>query len=107
MLAEYCRANGIRLLIAALPELHDISQYRFQTITDLVHEAAERYGAEFLDILPYVQDQRSSRLWVAPSDPHPNAFAHSLIARGLFEALELPSDIGSSLSCDRQAPCHP
>ena len=87
-LAEYCRANGIKLLIASLPELHDIEHYRFQRVTDLVHGAAKEYGAEFVDILPYLENYGSSELWVAASDPHPNALAHSLIVQGLFEALE-------------------
>src|SRR5262249_49673726 len=89
VLAEYCRSNGIRLLIANLPELHEISGYRFQTITNLVHEAATRSGADFVDLLPYFDGQKSSDLWVTPSDPHPNSLAHGVIARGLFEALQL------------------
>jgi lysophospholipase L1-like esterase len=88
-LAGYCNQNGIRLLIASLPELHDVGNYRFQRITDLVRDAAGAYGVEFVDILPYLENEESSKLWVVPSDPHPNAFAHSLIAQGLFEALEV------------------
>ena len=44
---------------------------------------------------PMSKTQRSSNLWVAPSDPHPNALAHDLIARGLFEALERHQKVGS------------
>jgi hypothetical protein len=61
MLAEYCKANSIRLLIASLPELHDVNHYRFQRITDLLRNAAKQYGAEFVDILPYVANQRSPK----------------------------------------------
>jgi lysophospholipase L1-like esterase len=86
-LAEYCRTNGVRLFIANLPELHNVKSYPFQKVTDLVREAANSYGAEFVDLLPYVKDQDSPKLWVAASDPHPNALAHSLIAQGLFKAL--------------------
>jgi lysophospholipase L1-like esterase len=86
-LTDYCRMNGITPLIASLPELHDVANYRFQRIIDLVHQTAEQNGAAFVDVLPYLKDQQSSKLWVTSPDPHPNAFAHQLIAQGLFDAL--------------------
>jgi lysophospholipase L1-like esterase len=85
-LSEYCRAKGIGLLIAHLPELHDVSNYQFQAVTDLVQEAARENDVTFVDLLPYLKDQRSATLWVTAPDPHPNALAHQLIAQGLFEA---------------------
>jgi lysophospholipase L1-like esterase len=90
-LADYCKAHGIRLIIASLPELHDVRNYRFQRITDLVHEAANQYKVEFVDVLPYVNDQNSSDLWVTPPDPHPNSIANNLIAHALFEVLQKAS----------------
>jgi hypothetical protein len=87
-LAAYCKANGMELLIVSLPELHDVQNYRFQSITDLVRKSADEFGANFVDIRPYFTDQKSSLLWVTPPDPHPNAFAHELIARGIFSALQ-------------------
>jgi lysophospholipase L1-like esterase len=87
-LADFTRANGITLLVASLPELHDVQSYRFQTITDLVRQAATENGAAFVDVLPYLKDQPSAALWVTPPDPHPNAFSNQFIAQGLFEALQ-------------------
>jgi len=86
-LAEYCRAHGIKLVIASLPELHDVKAYPFQKVTQLVEQAAKENGAEFVDVLPHLATQNSADLWVTPPDPHPNALAHKLIAQGLFEAL--------------------
>jgi lysophospholipase L1-like esterase len=86
-LADYCRAEGIRLVIVSLPELHDVQTYRFQEITDLVHRAADANGAAFADMLPYLKERASPGLWVSPPDPHPNTLAHQLIAAGLFETL--------------------
>jgi lysophospholipase L1-like esterase len=87
-LAEYCRQNNIKLLIANHPELHDVKNYRFQNITDLVRDAAAENDVAFVDLLPYVRDQESSALWVTPPDAHPNAFANKFLADGIFEALE-------------------
>ena len=87
-LADYCKAHGIKLVVANYPELHDVKHYRLQRITELVQGAVAENGAVFVDLLPYVRDQDSSSLWVTPPDPHPNALAHKFLAEGLFETLE-------------------
>jgi lysophospholipase L1-like esterase len=87
-LAAFTKAHGTKLLIASLPELHDVQHYRLQRITDLVHEAADENGVPFVDLLPYVQGVPSLELWVTPPDPHPDGLAHKLFADGIFDALE-------------------
>jgi len=87
-LAAFTKAHGTKLLIASMPELHDVQHYRLQKITDLVHEAADENDVAFVDLLPYVQGVPSPELWVTPPDPHPNGLAHKLFADGIFEALE-------------------
>jgi hypothetical protein len=86
-LADFARASGVTFMIANLPELHDVGRYRLQHITDLVRATAEQHGVAFVDLLPYLKDQQASKLWVTAPDPHPNAFAHELIAQGIFDAL--------------------
>jgi GDSL-like Lipase/Acylhydrolase family len=85
-LAEYCNTNGIALVIANIPELHDIERYQFAAVTDLVRETARESDIQFIDLLPALRGHKSSELWVTGSDPHPNALAHQLIAAGLYDA---------------------
>ena len=87
-LAAFTKAHGTKLLIASMPELHDVQHYRLQRITDLVHEAADENDVPFVDLLSYVQGVPSPELWVTPPDPHPDGLAHKLFADGIFEALE-------------------
>ena len=87
-LATFTKAHGTKLLIASMPELHDVQHYRLQRITDLVHEAADENDVPFVDLLSYVQGVPSPELWVTPPDPHPNGLAHKLFAEGIFDALE-------------------
>jgi lysophospholipase L1-like esterase len=87
-LAAYCGSHGIVLLIANLPELHDVRRYRFEQISKLVQSTANQYGAGYVDILPDLKNEDSASLWVRPEDPHPNAHAHDLIAHGLYRALK-------------------
>jgi lysophospholipase L1-like esterase len=98
-LAAFTKAHGTKLLIASLPELHDVQHYRLQKITDLVHEAADENDVPFVDLLPYVQGVPSPELWVTPPDPHPDGLAHKLFAEGIYEALE-------KLSVDETAEQH-
>jgi lysophospholipase L1-like esterase len=87
-LAQTTKTSGAKLVIVNLPELHDVKDYRFGRITDLVRQAAEENGAAFVDVLPAMADQPSAKLWVTPPDPHPNAYANELIAKALFAALQ-------------------
>jgi len=90
-LADYCKERQIKLVIASIPELHDVKNYPLQRITDLVRAAANENGVAFVDVLPYLQGEESSSLWVTPPDPHPNSLAHKLIAAALFDTLrQLP-----------------
>lgn len=87
-LAEYCKSHRIKLLVAHLPDLHDFRQYPFRRITELVQQAATDNGEDFVDVLPELAPHDPATLWVSPSDPHPNARAHALIASALFRKLQ-------------------
>jgi lysophospholipase L1-like esterase len=86
-LAAYCRARGIKLLVANFPELHDVRNYRLGRITGLIRAAAEAEGAGFIDLLPAVAHEDPAGLWVTPGDVHPNARGNQLFAEALFTAL--------------------
>src|SRR5262245_16718231 len=87
-LSAYCRKNGSNLLIAHLPELHNVQNYPFHSITDLVRLSAAENGVEFIDLLPNLKSTNSEKLWVTVPDPHPNSLAHELIAQGLFVKIQ-------------------
>ena len=87
-LAAYCRSHHVKLLIAHLPELHDLEHYPLQEITELLQQAASENGTDFVDVLPELEQRDAAKLWVSRSDPHPNAHANELIANALFRKLE-------------------
>jgi lysophospholipase L1-like esterase len=87
-LADYCKTHNIKLLIVSLPELHNVGEYRFQRITELVRQTADELGVAFTDVVPYLKSHDSADLWVTVEDPHPNSLAHRLIAQAEFDALE-------------------
>jgi lysophospholipase L1-like esterase len=86
-LAASTRARRQKLLVASLPELHELIPYPLQAITDRAQTTARDVGADFVDVLPALQPVPPWQLWVSPTDPHPNARAHALIAETLFRKL--------------------
>ena len=86
-LAEYCRANNIRLVIANIPELRKLKKYPFEDITAKVREISEFHQVEFVDLLAALQEYPPETLWVTRPDPHPNGWAQDLMGRSLSNHL--------------------
>ena len=86
-LAEFCAERNIRFMVANYPELHQVSTYPFQQVTDLIAKQAEDFNVPFVDLLPMVKNEDPRSLWVSPTDAHPNGKAGNLFARGLRQSL--------------------
>lgn len=78
-LAEACRAQGIRLIVSNIPELRALKPYAFPDVQKKVEDVAMANGAEYVDLLPAVENEEPASLWVTVPDPHPNAKATKLL----------------------------
>lgn len=99
-LAETCRREGIRLVLAMTPDIHDFSHYQFGYVHELVADLARKQGLDYLDFLEPLKDHPASELWNIPGDPHPNAKGHRLMADLLHEFLTGPD--GLAKAADRE-----
>ena len=52
-----------------------------------VKTKAESYGIPTLDLLPYFQGKNEKDFKATPFDAHPNAKAHAIAARAIFDYL--------------------
>jgi lysophospholipase L1-like esterase len=86
-LRDYCEQHDVGVLIANVPEIHDVQHYKLQAITDLAHKMADANGFEFVDTLDWMSTVESSKLWLSPGDPHPNLQGHQLIAQAIYSKL--------------------
>jgi lysophospholipase L1-like esterase len=86
-LRDYCKEHGIGVLIANIPEIHDVQNYKLQSITDLAHKMANEYGFEFVDSRDWLLPVDSPKLWISPTDQHPNVLGHQLIAEAIVSKL--------------------
>ena len=87
-LADYARVHNIRLTLAMVPDVHNLKDYPFSFIHEIMKSIAERNGYRYVDLLPALQGRSPEELWAMPGDPHPNALGHELMAQALFPVLK-------------------
>ncbi len=86
-IAELCRKNNVRLLIANYPELHELKNYPFPQATEHIRSLAAESQVPFVDLLPSFAPHAPESLWVSDEDTHGNALACRIAAQGIYEAL--------------------
>ena len=86
-LAELCRENGIPLVLVDYPELREVSPYPFPDVSEKISVAAFEQQTAYISLLPAVENEAPSALWVTEPDPHPNSYANQLFAEYLAPRL--------------------
>jgi lysophospholipase L1-like esterase len=89
-LADYAKANNIRLTMAMMPDVHDLEDYRFGWIHERMAELAREMGYNYVDLLPAFSGLKPADVWAMPGDPHPNALGHKLMADTIYPFLSRP-----------------
>ena len=86
-IAELARAKGQHVILAAVPEMHDLQNYPFDFITNILRAEAARQGWTFLDLRLTLLNKPAEDYWVTDQDVHLNAEATRLIAARLLPLL--------------------
>lgn len=93
---------GCRSVFVMYPLMEGFeSNYPLQTIHDQVKAMAEEAGLPVLDLTSAFAGQKTSELWVHPTDHHPNGKANAIVARAIIEWLR--KDVPWFLNPDDQA----
>jgi hypothetical protein len=75
------RLRGGHFQVATWPILADLdTDYPFEEVHDAVEAFCLAAGIPWLDLLPALRGRAAGALWVHPTDAHPNAIAHGLVA---------------------------
>ncbi|HJP39517.1 MAG TPA: SGNH/GDSL hydrolase family protein [Gammaproteobacteria bacterium] len=78
--------NDIAFQVILLPELHELVNYPFKDIYDLVESFLKENDIDVLNTTPAFKNEvEPMKLWVARDDAHPNARAHRIIANSSIE----------------------
>jgi lysophospholipase L1-like esterase len=86
-LADYARQNDIRIYLAMVPDVHNLMDYKFGFVHDIMRRIAADDGYAYVDLLPAMLGHPPEQMWAMPGDPHPNAFGHELMANAIFPLL--------------------
>jgi len=88
-LSAWCDRRGARCLLVLFPFMTDLDdRYPFAGIHAKVAAEARARGLPVLDLFESFRGRRATDLWVSLMDSHPNARAHDIAARAVFEHLE-------------------
>jgi len=83
-LAAYASAHHIRLYLAMTPDVHNLVDYKFEFVHDIMRRIADADGYTYVDLLPALRGRPPQDLFAMPGDPHPNALGHELMADAIF-----------------------
>jgi hypothetical protein len=90
-LEEYegvCRENEIRCYFVMFPLLINLDEnYPFYDIHEMVTSKVEQNNIPVIDILPSLLGMEHAKLWVHPTDQHPNEIVHDIVANLVSDRL--------------------
>ena len=101
-LAATTRENNTKLIVALLPELHEINNgYPFTTEHQKIKDVVTPTGVPVLDLIDGLKNHGPEEtLWVTPLDDHPSGKANTLIATQLRDAILAELNVNNA-SADR------
>jgi len=91
-LSIYAKQNDIRIYLAMTPDVHNLVNYQFEFIHDIIKDIAKENDYKFIDFLPSFRGLTPEDLYAMPGDPHPNAYGHKLMAEDLLTILKINQD---------------
>jgi lysophospholipase L1-like esterase len=87
-LAKYSKEKNIPVIVAMIPDIHNLKNYPFCFIHEKIKKLSEDNGFVFIDSYESFKFiEKPELIWAMPGDPHPNAKGHKLIADQLSLAL--------------------
>lgn len=86
-LAVYAKAHNIRIYLAMTPDVHNLIDYKFDFVHDIMRQIADGDGYTYIDLLPALRGRPPEELWAMPGDPHPNSLGHKLMAEAIFATI--------------------
>ena len=87
-LADYGLAHRMRLYLAVTPDVHNLVDYKFGFVHEIMRQIAQTDGYIYIDLLPAMRGRPPRDLFAMPGDPHPNALGHQLMADAIFPVVK-------------------
>ena len=83
----YCIEKKIKCTLVNMPDIHQLNPYKLNFINKKIEGFANEINLEYIDLLPEFENLNEKKVWNKYQDPHPNEFAHEIIAKKIFKDL--------------------
>ena len=87
-LNNYCNKSGIKCIIVNMPDIHQLNPYNLNFINKKIKNFSQENNIKYIDLLPIFENIDEKKVWNQYQDPHPNNYAHQIIAKKIFENIE-------------------
>jgi hypothetical protein len=88
-LADYAKANNIRIYLVMTPDVHNLKDYQFGFVHERMKRMAAELGYTYVDLLGAFGTLSPEEVWAMPGDPHPNALGHKLMAEAIIPVVAI------------------
>ncbi len=83
----YCIEKNIKCTLVNMPDIHQLNPYKLNFINNKIKNYTQEIDLEYIDLLPEFENVDEKTIWNKYQDPHPNEFAHEIIAKKIFKNL--------------------
>ena len=70
-----------------MPDIHQLNPYKLKFSNEIIKKNSSKIDLKYFDLLPTFNNLNKDLIWNRYNDPHPNEYAHSLIANAIFDYL--------------------
>ena len=84
---NHCILNNIKCILMNMPDIHQLNPYKLDFINKKISNFSNEINLEYLDLLTLFENIDEKKVWNKYQDPHPNAYAHGMIAKKIFDYL--------------------
>ena len=87
-LIDTLKKNNIKIIVANIPELRDLKNYKIDVATNFIKNIAINKQVNFIDFHDFLVDQNPESLWVSKEDPHGNAKAFDIMSDAVLKKIK-------------------
>ena len=86
-ISKYAKENNINIYLTVIPDVHNLTDYPFQFIHNIMNDISKQFNFKFLDLYPAFFGISAKDIWAMPGDPHPNSLGHKIMADEIYPLL--------------------
>lgn len=91
---DICKKKNIFCYVVCFPVLHRLdNRYPFFSIHSALRKEVEDKGGIFIDLFPFLKGMPDLKIWVHPTDQHPNEIVHRIVAKAIVDKMVSDKDI--------------